>query len=321
MAGTLPTVRGGMQALCPVTRRVEFLTDIAIANNFTEQRSKGRPPLTRFVLPYTRVSATETAAFKAFMESQKGSFDSTWSFTLGTTTFTGLTSEDDTFTAREDAATPTLYSFTLRARQTKNAGQTAGSPGALFPTLASGASAQLPYTQVRRFAVLLNDNPTGMRYAYTWIAAGLTGYPGRSLRGWELQYPIVSDADLATREGHFRDNWGKWGTWTFVDPDASALLTAGISSGATSIPVSSVLDFPATPFLMQIDAEWLNVTAAGSSPLTATRGASSTTAAAHLAGAPVRVVYPKCRYDDDALEIVNNGPDQNSFTLRIVETN
>ena len=254
MAGSLPTVRGGVQALCPVTRRVEFLTDVAIALNATEDRRKKRPPLTRFILPYTRVSATETAAFKAFFESQKGTFDSTWSFTLGASTFTNLTFEDDTFTAREEAATPGTYGFTLRARQTPNAGQTAGAAGAAFPTLANGARAMLPYTQIRRFAVLLNTNPHGPQYAYTWYSGGLSGFPTGSLHGWELSYPVLSDADLASIEAHFRNQFGKWGLWSFQDPDDAT-------------------------------------------------------------------VYTKCRYDIDGLEIVNVGPNQNSLTLRIQETN
>ena len=254
MAGTLPTVRGGVQCLCPVTRRVEFLTDVAIGLNGTEQRAKRRPPLTRFVLPYSRMNATDTAAMKAFFESQKGTFDSTWSFTLGATTYTHLTLEDDTFTAREEDATRTTYAFTLRARQTQNAGQTAGSAGAAFPTLANGLRAMLPYQQVRRFAVLLNDNVTGMRFSYSWFAASLSGFPTRSLRGWELAYPILTDADLATIEGHYRNQWGRWNAFSFTDPDDAT-------------------------------------------------------------------VYTKCRYDLDALEIVNNGPNLNAITLRILETN
>jgi hypothetical protein len=253
MAGSLPTVRGAVQALCPVTRRIEFLTDVAIALDATEQRFKKRPPLTRFVLPYTRVGATETAAFKAFFESQKGSFDSTWSFTLGATTYANLTFEDDSFTAREDADTPTLYSFTLRARQTKNPGQTASAAGAAFPTLANGLRAMLPYTQMHRFWVLRNENPTGMQFAYNWFD-GTGTRPSRSLLGWELAYPILTDADLGTIETHFRNQWGRWSAFSLTDPD-------------------------------------------------------------NLAN-----VYPKCRYDDDSLTIVNNGPDQNSLTLRILET-
>ncbi len=211
-------MRGGGQALCPVTRSVEFLTDIAIALDSTEQRFKKRPPLTRFTLPYTRVSFTETAAFQAFFESQKGAYDSTWSFTLGATTYTHLAFEDDTFTVTEDAATPKLYGFTLRARQTQN------------------------------------TSPIGPQYVYNW-QDGSGSRPSGSLAGWELQYPILTDADLAIREGHFRNNWGKWGgPWSFTDDDNAS-------------------------------------------------------------------VHPKCRYDSDSIAIVNNGPNQNSLTLRILETN
>ncbi|MEO8372378.1 MAG: hypothetical protein ABI806_24545 [Candidatus Solibacter sp.] len=255
MAGSLPTVRGSVQCLVPVTRRVEFLTDVAIAMDATEQRVKKRPPLTRFVLPYTRVSKTETAAFRAFHASQKGSYDSTWTFTLGAITYAGLVFEDDTFSAREEPDTPTLYSFTLRARQTKNPGQTAGALGAAFPALASGARAMLPYVQTRRFDVMINTNPTGMQYAWTWFSGSMGAtFPSRALLGWELTYPNLTDADLATRETHFRNNWGRYGLWTFTDPDDGT-------------------------------------------------------------------DYPKCRYDMDVLEIVHNGPNQSSMTLRILETN
>lgn len=219
MAGTLPTVRGSAQALYPVQRSVSFLTDIAIGLNATEQRAKKRPPLTTFTLSYSRISAADTAAMKAFFESQKGSFDSTWSFTLGSTTYAHLALEDDVFLCREESANRLTYSFTLKARQTQNPGQTAGSAGAAFPTLGNGAKSQLPYSQMRRFAVLRNDNPIGPRYSWTWFAASLTGFPTRSLRGWELQYPALSDADLSTLETHFRNQWGRWSSFALTDPD------------------------------------------------------------------------------------------------------
>jgi len=217
MSGTLPTVRGGAQCLYPVTRTVQFLTDIATALNASEQRFKRRPPLTIFTLPYKSMSATDTSTMKAFFESQKGEFDSTWSFTLGSTTYAALTFLDSAFTVQESS--PTTYSFTLRARQTKNPGQTAGTAGSAFPALSTGTRAQLPYTQIRRFAALVNDNPIGPRYTYTWFAGALSGFPTRSLRGWELSYPALNDADLSTLESHYRNQWGRWATFSFTDPD------------------------------------------------------------------------------------------------------
>jgi hypothetical protein len=222
MAGTLPTVRGTAQALYPVTRRIEFLTDVAIALNYTEQRSKLRPPLTRFVFPYSRMTATDMASVRSFLESQKGQFDTSWSVTLGATTYNHLTLEDSVFEVLEQAETKTTYGFTLRCRQTQNPGQTAGSPGGTFPTLSAGVTCQLPYTQIRRYSVLLNDNPTsGNRYTWTWFGGGLSGFPTGSLHGWTLAYQVLSDADLATLETFYRNQWGRWSSFTFVDPETN----------------------------------------------------------------------------------------------------
>jgi hypothetical protein len=219
MSGSLPFVRGTAQALYPVTRRVEFMTDVAMALNSTEQRFKKRPPLTRFVLPYSRITATDTASFRSFFNSQKGTFDSTWTFTLGTTTYIGMTFEDDTFTASQTWDSPIEYAFTLRARQTQNPGQTAGSSGGSYPTLANGTTTQFPYSRIDRFQVLLNDNPIGPRYSWTWFENGLTGFPTTGLRAWTLGYPLLSDADLITLETFYRSQWGCWGAFTFTDPD------------------------------------------------------------------------------------------------------
>lgn len=179
-----------------------------------------RPPLTNFVLPYTRMPIGDRNAMRTFYESQKGTFDSTWSFTLGAITYSHLVFTDDTFRYQEDAATPTLYSWTLHARQTQNPGVTAGTAGNPFPGLASGSACQLPYVGIRRYAVLLNTNTNcGMQYGYTWIAGGLSGFPTRSLRGWVLSFPAVSDVDTATLETHFRNQYGQFATFTFIDPD------------------------------------------------------------------------------------------------------
>jgi hypothetical protein len=225
VAGSLPTVRGGVQCLYPVTRRVEFLTDVAIALDSTEQRFKRRPALTTFELPYRRITLADTNTMRAFFASQKGTFDSTWDFTLGSTTYSAMTFLDPDFAAREEADAPTYYSFTLRARQTQNTGQTAGSPGAAFPALSSGLRAQLPYTTIRRASVMVNDNPMGPRYAWTWFGGSLSGFPTGLLHGWELTFPVLTDADLSTIETHFRNQWGRWSGFSFTDPDDSTTYT------------------------------------------------------------------------------------------------
>src|SRR5678815_1016430 len=81
MAGLIPLVFGSGTAMYPVTRRVEFLTRVHRAIDDTEQRAKIRVPLTRVTLPY-HLNATDMAAFRAFIGTQKGPY-AAWSVCLG----------------------------------------------------------------------------------------------------------------------------------------------------------------------------------------------------------------------------------------------
>lgn len=224
MAGTLPTILGGVQALYPVTRTVSFLTFIGMNLDGSEQRCKQRPALARFELPYVGIPKSDRDAMATFFDAQKGLYDSTWSLTLGSTTYSNLALEDDVFQSTERLDAPMLYDFTIRARQVQSRGVTTPSQGSAFPALASGNPFQLPYAAARRFAVLRNDNPNGMRYAYSWFDGSGT-FPSGALRGWTLEYSGVSDADLATQEAFFRSQWGMWGQFAFTDPDNSTTYT------------------------------------------------------------------------------------------------
>lgn len=231
MSGTLPYARSsgdgpGAQCLYPVKRVVQFSTDVALAVNQSEQRFKRRPPLTSFVLPYKRVNRTDMLAFRDFHASQRGTFDSTWSFTLGSTTYSNMVFEDAVFVATEEDETRTHYSFTLKARQTKPPVTTAADYGGTFPTLANGAATQFPYGQTRRFSVMLNENAAcGIHYGWTWFGGGLTDFPTGSLWGWSLGFPNITDADLATLETFFRQQWGRWGTFSMTDPEDGSVHT------------------------------------------------------------------------------------------------
>ncbi len=319
MSGLLPLVRNSLAScLYPITRRVEFSTNIAMALNATEQRARRRPPLTRLLLPYTLINVTERNAIMAFIESQKGPFDSSWSVCIGkvtsggsasgggftidngtmadsdvgadivsstgtlvgritsmtgpdTATYSGagsasgtvlwgyfvpyLTMEDMDFQAVESSPNPNLYAFSLKARQTKNPGCTAAASGGAFPTFSAGVSAQLPYTLIRRYSVLISDNAiSGTRYAWTWFGGGLSGFPTGSLHGWQLSFPMLPDVDLRLLEDHVRAQWGSYASFPFVDPETS-----------TS--------------------------------------------------------YPHCRYSDDTFEVKHEQFNQNSVTVRIQEFN
>jgi hypothetical protein len=327
MSGFLPLVRGNATALYPVTRKVCFQTNVAMATNATEQRWKQRQPYSELTLPYTNINAADLATMRAFVESQKGAYDSTWQMVLGrqagdgqiangsnsllcltsepflpnvtgqtvvvpgagvggaplittityfgptqvatavaaSTTVTnadtrwgyyfgGLALIDNQITATEEDQTRTNVSFTLRARQTLNPSPTAGSSGGTFPTLANGTTTQFPYVRTQRYQVTLNQSPSGIQYAWTWFGGGLTGFPTGSLRGWELHGSMLSDADLATWETFFRNQWGRFGGFSFTDPDDST-------------------------------------------------------------------VHTKCRFADDSFEVTHQQPNISSVVVRIVETN
>ena len=223
MSGTLPLVRGTAQALYPVTRVVSFDTFIEVGANGTERRTKRRQVLHQFTLPYTRVNAADVATFRSFVASQKGQFDSTWSLTLGSTTYGAMALEDDSFSIREEDETRTSYAFTLRARQTANRGNVAPSFSSTYPYLAVGSPVvtQFPYGRTDRHSTIKVDQPSGPRYSYALYGGGLSGFPTGALHGWELSYPAITDADLTTIENQFRGAWGRYEGFSFTDPDTA----------------------------------------------------------------------------------------------------
>ena len=223
MAGSFPTIRGGYQAIYPVTRTVSFDTGVMLALNATEQRWKKRAPLTKFSWTASNLKSADVTSIVNFHASQKGAYDPTWSFTLGSTTYSNLTFEDDVLQIKEDR--PALFSIAIKARQTQNRNAGTPSVSAVYPTLASGFRAQLPYTQLRRFSTMKQDVGSGVRYSYSWWGGGLTGFPTGSLMGWELQYPALSDADLSTLETFFRGMNGRWNQFSFTDPQDSVAHT------------------------------------------------------------------------------------------------
>lgn len=116
---------------------------------------------------------------------------------------------------------PRLYNFTLTAMQRANRTFTLPTAGASYPNLAIGLNAQRPYTRAHRYSVLHNYNQFGPQFSWAWIGAGLTGFPANALHGWQLDYAVLSDADLATLENFFMGQWGRYGSFDFVDPDNS----------------------------------------------------------------------------------------------------
>lgn len=216
---SLPTVRSGAKALYPFSRTSQFSTRVNQFQNGTEQRWKMRAPLHEFALQFTKINATDLASLESFWASIKGSFDKTWDYTLGGL-YATCAMLDDHMTIRQSRRL--LFDVAFRFRQVAKSGAITGAGGGTFPALASGAITQLPYTRHRRGFVSRNDMPSGPRYAYTWYAGGLTGFPTRDLNAWEVGGQTLTDTDADTLEAYFALQNGRYGTFTFVDPDSAA---------------------------------------------------------------------------------------------------
>jgi hypothetical protein len=142
VAGLLPLVRtatgAGATCLYPVTRKVTFLTDVAMAQNCTEQRSRTRPPLVTLQLPYSRINATDMTSMRNFVASQKGQFDQTWGVVIGLASFGTISLGSPTHLS---ISAPMFVNPDCVGQQVVVAG--AGPAGALFvSTIASFTDSQ-----------------------------------------------------------------------------------------------------------------------------------------------------------------------------------
>lgn len=221
----VPGIRGTTTAEpYPFTRIVSFLTRVNRFANATEQRWMARPPLTSFVLPYSQLLAADKSSMFSFFTGQKGMFDIGASIKLTFTSGTGSTVTYDNMTLQADdftvsASKPLQYNTQIGLRQTQNPGYTYTAPvSPVFPNLAAGVAAMYPFVQVNRYMTMLNEQPTGMRYAEAFFGGGFTGFPSGVLKEWHLSFPVITDADLATHEAFFMSVGGMLNTFQFTDP-------------------------------------------------------------------------------------------------------
>lgn len=224
MANILPTLRGSTkQGLYPYTRSVKFNTSVMMYADASEQRQVGQPPLQTIELPMSTLSTTDKASWLSFFSTQKGRFNQDLQITLNSVVYNNLTLESDVLSAINPQAQ--LFNQAVKLRQVSNAGWTPPTPGTTFPTLSFGASCEQPFTQMSVFNTGVSDSQYGERFSYAYWAAGVSGFPSTYLRAWKLEYPLVSDADIATLESFFLSQFGKWVSFSFKDPLDSITYT------------------------------------------------------------------------------------------------
>ncbi len=206
--------------LKPFKRTASYLTMVQQFQNGTEQRCPVRNCLMHFELPYPKLVLADKNAFKSFIASTKGQMSVSTSLTIGGVTYSDLTVTTDVFQAVENVTTQ--YGLTIPMRQIKPQTVTAATPGGTpaFPTL-SGSIGMRPFTQAQRYVTIAADNSTGMRYTWGYFGTGLSGFPTRGLMAWNIQYSMLTDAQLDTLEQWFHWAMGRFKAFQFTDEDGT----------------------------------------------------------------------------------------------------
>ena len=81
---------------------------------------------------------------------------------------------------------------------------------AAFPTFAGGESVHLPFTQESEFWNTINRQPHGWQYSYNRLSS--------ALKRWQFEL-VLTDTDLATLQTFWDSMKGRYGEFSFTDPD------------------------------------------------------------------------------------------------------
>jgi len=114
---TFPNLKSGKPAMYPATRGRGYMTGTVKFLDQSEQRWKARAPLTRWELTFTGVDGYDLSLVRAFFNSMKGAFDSTWDVTIGGVLYSNCVFEQDDFSPVEQRNN--RHNLTLRFRQVR----------------------------------------------------------------------------------------------------------------------------------------------------------------------------------------------------------
>jgi hypothetical protein len=211
MPETFPT---SVRLQYPLTRTVSSPTRVVEFLDGSEQRWRSGDVLNSFSIQWNGLRAADLAPIRQWFATIKGAYDSTWSFVLGGETFPDMALEDDTLAVVENQAK--RLSVSLKFRQTAASG-TWSARDARYPAIRQGVITQFPYTGTSSFLTTRNDLETGPRYAYYERAT--------PRRGWKCSYSVIAPAELLTLMQFFVAMGGRFGSFTFTDPDSKTEYT------------------------------------------------------------------------------------------------
>lgn len=214
----IPVIRGGVQALYPVTQKIHFDTFVQTNQNGSEQRWIRNNGLMTFDLTWGALKQSEKDTIKGLVTTAKGQFDASASLTFLGTTYSNLSLNSDAFETIESMTMQ--YDSKLTFSQVLSQSLSPGTAGQPFPTFRSAIS-QLPWTQRKRFQSTVNTLASGPRYAWAWFGSGLTNFPTDGMMGWQTGGQSLTDTELSALTAHFIANFGRFSDFSFTDEDGT----------------------------------------------------------------------------------------------------
>ena len=97
-----PTPFNGVSALYPLTAAKRFPVAVLKFTDGTEQRFRQCAGVSAFTLELNQITKTEKDAIFTFFNTCKGTFDATWSITLGSDTYSYMAFADDAIKPTEN---------------------------------------------------------------------------------------------------------------------------------------------------------------------------------------------------------------------------
>lgn len=217
MAGTYPNLGVGTISMYPVTKDFIIPAKVVRFLDDTEQRWVSGPIRNSWVIQNGHINWSDVMTLQTFFNTQKGAFDTSWTFPFEGTNYTNCTFEDDGFTYTEIGYNK--YQVNLKFRQTQQSGTYTSASSLVYPIIApTGQTApftvvtQYPFDSIPSYLTTRNEmTDSGLRYKYSWRST--------PLYAWNLRYNGITDTEVGTFMNFYIACLGQLKTFSFTDPN------------------------------------------------------------------------------------------------------
>lgn len=203
------------------THSIQIRAKITKFRSGKEQRCAVSGCINSFQFSWSKLNWAQTAQIRDFVITQKGAFDTTWSYTLldpwsqEERPYENLALDSDEFSYTEQSIG--RYDLTLACTQTV-AEIPSVNPQATYPTIAGSVKVQLPFESGLRYSTDRTEVESGKRFTYfAW---------GAPLRSWNLKYPLITDNEVETLVAFYYKQGGPVHGFSFADPNTGATYSA-----------------------------------------------------------------------------------------------